>query len=103
MRALDNRQRYINIERTLFELTSDDFTVRVVEKPEDVKELLDASFEWVGQKDNLIFLRKRKRTKHKDFSNTNTQITKIAAGVRFSRSEGDVSSLSFFIYLVFNS
>jgi integrase len=59
-KELDNTQRYINIERTLFEPTSDDFTVRVAEKPEDVKALLEVGFEWVGQKDNLIFLRKRK-------------------------------------------
>jgi integrase len=59
-KELDNTQRYINIERTLFEPTSDDFTVRVAEKTEDVKALLEVGFEWVGQKDNLIFLRKRK-------------------------------------------
>jgi len=31
-----------------------------VEKPEDVKRLLEAGFDFVCQKDNLIFLRKRK-------------------------------------------
>ena len=38
----------------------DDFTVRVAEKPEDVKTLLEVGFEYVCQKDNLIFLRKPK-------------------------------------------
>jgi len=31
-----------------------------LEKPEEVKSLLEAGFEYVCQKDNLIFLRKRK-------------------------------------------
>ena len=35
-------------------------TVKVVEKSEDIKRLLEAGFEFVCQKDNLIFLRKRK-------------------------------------------
>jgi hypothetical protein len=44
----------------LFESTNDEFTVRVAERPEEVKELLEVGFGWVGQKDSLIFLRKRK-------------------------------------------
>ena len=51
---------YINIERRLFEPSSDEFTVRITEKPEDVKALLEVGFEYICQKDNLIFLRKRK-------------------------------------------
>jgi hypothetical protein len=43
-----------------FEPTSDDFTVRVAERTEEVKALLEVGFEWVGQKEGLIFLRKRK-------------------------------------------
>jgi hypothetical protein len=34
--------------------------IRVVEKPEEVKSLLELGFEYVYQKDTLIFLRKRK-------------------------------------------
>jgi hypothetical protein len=55
-----NTEIYINIERTLFESTSDEFTVKVTEKQEEIKGLLEVGFEWVGQKDSLIFLRKRK-------------------------------------------
>jgi integrase len=51
---------YINIERRLFEPSSNEFTVRIAEKPEDIKSLLEIGFEYVCQKDNLIFLRKRK-------------------------------------------
>lgn len=59
-KELRNTEIYINIERTIFESSSDAFTVKVAEKPEDVKELLEIGFEYVCQKDNLIFLRKRK-------------------------------------------
>jgi uncharacterized protein YfcZ (UPF0381/DUF406 family) len=59
-KSIVNTEIYINIADTIFESRSDEFTVKVVEKPEDVKRLLDAGFEFVCQKDNLIFLRKRK-------------------------------------------
>jgi hypothetical protein len=51
---------YINIKNILFEPSRDEFTVRVVEKAEEVKGLLEVGFEYICQKDNLIFLRKRK-------------------------------------------
>jgi hypothetical protein len=56
----------IEIERfplpnfSLFEASDDAFTVKAAEKPEEVKTLLEIGFEYVCQKDNLIFLRKRK-------------------------------------------
>lgn len=59
-KSVKNTEIYINIEHTLFEPSSDEFTVRVAEKPDEVKALLEVGFEWVGQKDSLIFLRKRK-------------------------------------------
>ncbi len=57
---MKNTEIYINIERTIFEPTNDEFTVRIAEKPEEVKSLLEVGFEYVCQKDNLIFMRKRK-------------------------------------------
>ena len=59
-KSVKNTEIYINIEHTLFESTSDDFTVKVAERPEEIKALLEVGFEWVGQKDSLIFPRKRK-------------------------------------------
>ena len=59
-KSLKNTEIYINIAHTLFESASDEFIVKVVDKPEEVKVLLEVGFEWVGQKENLIFLRKRK-------------------------------------------
>ncbi len=56
-----NTMIYINIEHTIFGATEDnEFTVRVAEKPEDIKTLLETGFEYVCQKDNLVFMRKRK-------------------------------------------
>jgi hypothetical protein len=46
---------------SLFEAGSnDEFKVKVAEKPKEIKALLEVGFEYVLQKDNLIFLRKRK-------------------------------------------
>jgi len=50
----------INIERTMFEPTRDEFTVKVAEKAEEIKTLLETGFEYVCQKGSLIFLRKHK-------------------------------------------
>jgi len=44
----------------MFEPSDDEFTVKVAQKAEDVKALLETGFEYVCQKDNLIFLKKRK-------------------------------------------
>jgi integrase len=60
-KKLESTEIYINIEHTLFEAgANDEFTVKVAEKPEEIKALLEVGFEYVLQKDNLIFLRKRK-------------------------------------------
>ncbi len=47
-------------ERVLFKETTDEFTVRVTQKPEEIKQLLEAGFDYICEKDKLAFLRKRK-------------------------------------------
>ena len=59
-KELRNTEIYINIERTIFQSSTDGFTVKVTESTEEVKSLLEVGFEYVCKKDNLIFLRKRK-------------------------------------------
>jgi integrase len=59
-KELRSTEVYINIEHTLFEPYNDEFTVKVAEKAEEVKALLEVGFEYVCQKDGLIYLRKRK-------------------------------------------
>jgi len=60
-KSMKNTEIYINIERTMFgESGNDEYTVKIAENPKEVKSLLEVGFEYVCQKDNLIFLRKRK-------------------------------------------
>ncbi len=59
-KSLMSTEVYTNIEQTMFELTSDEYTVKVTEKPDEIKALLETGFEYVCTKDNLAFLRKRK-------------------------------------------
>ena len=51
---------YITIERTIFEPSSDEYTVKIAKDPKDIKDLLEAGFEYVCNKEELVFLRKRK-------------------------------------------
>jgi hypothetical protein len=55
-----NADIYVNVERTMFEPSSDEFTARVTDKPEDIKAFLETGFEYVCQKDDLVYLRKHK-------------------------------------------
>jgi len=59
-KELRNTEIYITVERTMFEPGSDEFTVKVTDKAEEVKALLEVGFDYVCEKDGLIFLRKRK-------------------------------------------
>jgi hypothetical protein len=51
---------YVQIEKSLFNGNSYEFTVRVAKTPEEVKSLLETGFEYVCEKDGLMFFRKRK-------------------------------------------
>jgi len=44
----------------MFKETTDEFTVGVASKPDEIKELLEVGFEFVCQKDGLLYFRKRK-------------------------------------------
>jgi len=59
-KTLKNTEIYITVERTIFGEYSDEFTVKVATKPEEIKALLESGFEYVCQKDDLMFFRKRK-------------------------------------------
>lgn len=59
-RKIDSTLLYIQIERVLFKETSDEFTVKVANEPEEIKALLEVGFEYVCEKDGLMFFRKRK-------------------------------------------
>ena len=59
-KCLSNTEIYITIERTIFEPRNDEYTVRIANDPKDIKDLLEAGFEYVCNKEELVFLRKRK-------------------------------------------
>jgi integrase/recombinase XerD len=58
---IQSTQVYIHIDRALFrDLSPEEFHVRVAKKEEEIKDLIEAGFEYVLQKDNLAYFRKRK-------------------------------------------
>lgn len=60
-RSIKNTEIYITIERTIFSESNDDeFTVKVTCKPEEIKNLLEVGFQYICEKDGMLFFRKRK-------------------------------------------
>jgi integrase len=59
-RSINNTLLYVQIDKTLFNEDSDGFEVRVAKDPEEIKSLLEVGFEYVCEKDGLMFFRKRK-------------------------------------------
>ena len=60
-KKLDSTLIYINIEKALFrEGEPEEFHVKIAETPKEVKGLLEVGFEYVCEKDGLLFFRKRK-------------------------------------------
>ena len=61
-KSLNTTLLYIQLDKALFSGGRDEFHVKVAEKPEEIKELLEVGFEYVCKKDGLMFFRKRKIT-----------------------------------------
>ena len=60
-RSLDSTLTYINIERALFNSgDNSEFHVKTAQTPEEIKALLEVGFEYICEKDGLMFFRKRK-------------------------------------------
>ena len=59
-KKLDTTLLYIQIDENLFKDMNDEFMVKAAKTPEEVKSLLEVGFEFVCQKDELLFFRKRK-------------------------------------------
>jgi len=51
---------YVNLESAIFQTEDDNFHVKTAKTPEEITQLLEVGFEYVCQKDELVFLRKRK-------------------------------------------
>jgi integrase len=59
--SLDNTLLYIQVEQAIFGLNSDDeYLVQASNNKEDIEKLLSVGFEYVCQKDDLLYFRKRK-------------------------------------------
>ena len=59
-KCISSTERYITIEQTVFEPSSDEYTVKVTKEANEIKGLLEVGFEYVCEKEGLIFLRKRR-------------------------------------------
>jgi hypothetical protein len=58
---LENKLLYIQVEQAIFGASdNDEFTVQATNNKEEIKQLLSVGFEYVCQKDDLLFFRKRK-------------------------------------------
>jgi integrase len=51
---------YVQIEKALFKNEAENFIVKATKEPEEIQALLEVGFEFVCQKDSLMFFRKRK-------------------------------------------
>jgi integrase len=59
-KKIEDTLLYVQISEAIFKETTDEFTVKVATKPEEIKALLEVGFEYVCEKDSLMFFRKRK-------------------------------------------
>ena len=59
-RKIDTTLLYVQLEKALFKEITDEFTVKVAKTPEEIKALLEVGFEYVCERDGLMFFRKRK-------------------------------------------
>ena len=50
----------IQVDETLLQHEPDAFTVKLVRTEEEIAAHLQVGFEWIGERDGLVFLRKRK-------------------------------------------
>ena len=51
---------YIQLAEAIFKENTDEFHVRVANKPDEIKPLLETGFEFICEKDELMCFRKRK-------------------------------------------
>jgi integrase len=59
-KKLDTTLLYIQVEKILYKDDSDEFTVKVASHPEETKQLLEVGFQYICEKEGLLYFRKRK-------------------------------------------
>ncbi len=59
-KRIEDTMLYIQVAKVIFKETTDEFTVRIAKTPKKVQELLEVGFEYICERDGLMFFRKRK-------------------------------------------
>jgi hypothetical protein len=59
-KSLQSTEIYINVEQAIFDQEDSNYQVKVAQEPKHVETLLAVGFEYVCEKDGLLFFRKRK-------------------------------------------
>jgi hypothetical protein len=59
-RKVETTFLYIQLAKALFKDFTDEFHVRVAKEPEEIKVFFESGFEYVCEKDRLLYFRKRK-------------------------------------------
>ena len=52
--------RYVQLDQSLFDKDADSFTCKVAKTPKEIKQLVEAGFDYVTEKDDLVYFRKRR-------------------------------------------
>ena len=60
-RNIETTMLYIQLEKALFKNNDDGFIVKATSDPKEIAGLLEVGFEYVCQKDDLLYFRKRKK------------------------------------------
>ena len=59
-KKIDSTLFYVNLESAVFQTENDNFHVQTAKTPEEITKLLEVGFEYVCQKDERLYFRKRK-------------------------------------------
>jgi len=59
-KRIENTLLYIQLAEVIFKERNDEYTVKVASKTEEITQLLEVGFEFVCEKDGLLYFRKRK-------------------------------------------
>lgn len=59
-KSLNTTLLYIQLEKAIFQNSSDEFIVKAAKDPKEVKALLEVGFDYICEKDGLMFFMKRK-------------------------------------------
>jgi hypothetical protein len=57
---VEDTMLYIQVAEALFKETTDEFTARVAKTPREIQGLLEVGFEYICEKDGLMYFLKRK-------------------------------------------